>query len=353
MAEILGMGLSHYPGPLVPTDAWARMLSRNVELGRVTQAAFDDRTRWPKPMRDEWGNDEGKDAARVHSERLMAGYRKLRGELDAFKPDLVVIWGDDQYENFKQTCIPPFCVYIFDTLSCRPYGGGRRPFKTEDNAWGVPNDREMIVRGHRAGGRGLVQYLIDHDFDTAYAYSTSAPSGLAHSHNNTVLFLDYERGAFPYPVVPIHVNCYGSQLLETAGGAMGEGIKEISPPAPTPRRCFEFGRATARYFAGSPWRVALIASSSWSHASLTAKHGRLYPDLPADKKRLDELVNGGFRKWGEMSVAEIEDAGQNEMLNWICLAGAMAETGQKFQSIDYVESHLFNSSKCFGIFPCA
>jgi len=33
--------------------------------------------------------------------------------------------------------------------------------------------------------------------------------------------------------------------------------------------------------------------------------------------------------------------------------GAMAETGQKFQSIDYVESHLFNSSKCFGIFPCA
>ena len=353
MGEILGMGLSHYPGPVVPPEFWGRMLARNVEVGRIPQAVFDDKSRWPQLLRQEWGNDEGRAAAERHSERLMAGYRRLRAELDAFKPDFVVIWGDDQYENFKQSCIPPFCVYIFDQITCRPYSGGKRVFKTDRNAWGLPDDAEMVVKGHRAGARALVQYLIDHDFDTAYAYSTISPAGLAHSHNNTVLFLDHENGAFPYPVVPIHVNCYGSQLMKTAAGSQGEGIQEISPPAPTPRRCFELGRATARCFKESPWRVALIASSSWSHASLTAKHQRLYPDLPADRRRYDELVNGRFTTWGSIDPAEVEDAGQNEMLNWICLAGAMAETGQTFEPIDYIESHLFNSSKCFGLFPCA
>ena len=353
MAEILGMGLSHYPGPLVPPRHWAQMLSRNVEIGRVPKHVFEDRSRWPRPMLEEWGDDEGRSAAERHSQRLMEGYRRLRRELDAFRPDLVVIWGDDQYENFKRTCVPPFCVYIFDKLVCHPYGGGLRLFKTDENAWGVPKDKEMVVQGHRAGARALVQYLIEHDFDTSYAYSTSAPSGLAHSHNNTVLFLDYERGEFPYPVVPIHVNCYGSQLMDTAAGAVGEGIKEISPPAPTPRRCFELGRATVRCFASSPWRVALVASSSWSPASLTAKHDRLYPDLVADRKRYEELKSGGFKTWGEISAADVDNAGQNEMLNWICLAGAMAETGQSFEPVDYVESYLFNSSKCFGFFPSA
>ena len=33
-------------------------------------------------------------------------FRKIRRELDAFKPDFVLIWGDDQYENFREDCVP-------------------------------------------------------------------------------------------------------------------------------------------------------------------------------------------------------------------------------------------------------
>ena len=129
MAEILGMGLSHYPGPLVPAELWPRMLSRNVNIGRVPAEVFEDRDKWPAPMRAEWGTDDGVGAAREHAARLMSGYVRLREELDAFNPDLVLIWGDDQYENFKQDCVPAFSIYIFDEIISRPFGGGSRPFQ--------------------------------------------------------------------------------------------------------------------------------------------------------------------------------------------------------------------------------
>ena len=96
---------------------------------------------------------------------------------------------------------------------------------------------------------------------------------------NFIAQTDYELDGFPYPVIPFYVNCYGGQLLSTAAMVVNEGRPDISPPSPTPKRCFDLGRATAKFFADSPWRVALIASSSWSHGSLTAKHNRLYPDM--------------------------------------------------------------------------
>jgi hypothetical protein len=352
MAEILGIGLSHYPGLLVPPEQWSRMLRRNVDLGRVRPELFEDRSKWPREMLEEWSDDEGAAAAREHEQRLVAGYRELRERIDAFRPDLVVIWGDDQYENFRGECVPAFCVYLFDEITCRPYGGGRRPFQSTDSAYGMPLDATVTVRGHREAALGLCRHLLGSGFDLAYATETRSESGLAHSFNNTIVFLDRERRGFDYPVVPFHVNCYGNQLLRGARPDLtrGNGFN-VSPPAPSPRRCFDIGRATARYFAASPWRTVLIASSSWSHGSLTEKHGCLYPDLPADRRLHADLLDGGFARWRDLSLASLEEAGQHELLNWICLAGAMAEIGRKAEVVDYVESLLFNSSKCFAAFP--
>jgi hypothetical protein len=47
----------------------------------------------------------------------------------------------------------------------------------------------------------------------------------------------------------------------------------------------------------------------------------------------------------------MEAAGQHELLNWLCLAGAMAELGRSAEIVDYVESWVFNSNKCFAVFP--
>jgi hypothetical protein len=326
------------------------MLRRWVELGRIAPEVFENKAAWPQQMREEWGDDEGQAAASEHHTRLMSGYARLREELDAFRPDIVLIWGDDQYENFKRDCIPAFCVGIFDSVTSRPYGGGAVPFATKENVWGLPPDAELEVRCHYEGAAELTKHMIASSFDVAYSRTVRHTAGLAHSFNNTVMYLDYDRKGFPYPVIPFHVNCYGNQLIKTSASAVGEGANEISPPAPTPSRCFELGREVARFFAASPWRVALVASSSWSHASLTPKHGRLYPDLEADRLRLAELKSGGYRQWGAMSPVAIENAGQHEILNWVCLAGAMTQLGHELSHADLVESWIFNSSKCFASF---
>jgi hypothetical protein len=350
MAEILGIGLSHYPGPLVPGRFWARMLERNVKIGRVDPALFEDKTRWPSAMLAEWGDDEGAAAGEAHEERLLRGYERLREELDAFKPDVVLIFGDDQYENYKRECVPPMAIAIFDTVNCKPYQLGRGVFSTNENPWDAAPEDELPITGHRAAATQLYRELINAGFDPAYSLAFTHPHGLAHSFNNTVLFLDRKARSFPYPVIPMHINCYGNQLLSTASEAMAEKGDVVTLPPPTPSRCFEVGAAAARFFAQSPWRVAIVGSASFSHGSLTVKHGRLYPDLDADRARVDELSNGGWRGWAGLSPAAIENAGQHEILNWVCLAGAMSETNLQCEIVDYVESHLFNSSKCFAVF---
>jgi hypothetical protein len=120
MADILGVGMTHFPG-LVGTDvrggaSLARVLKHNQ---RIPEEKKDPRS-WPETMRQEFGEDEGFTAAIAHRQRLVAGFRKLRAEIDAFKPDFLVIWGDDQYENFQEDIIPPFCVLAWDDIACQP-----------------------------------------------------------------------------------------------------------------------------------------------------------------------------------------------------------------------------------------
>ncbi len=351
MGELLGLGFSHYPGPAVPAEYWPRHLRTQVERGRIPAEVYENRDLWPAPMIAEWGEDEGQAAATAHQKRLVDGLRLLRQELDAFNPDLVVMWGDDQYENFRKDCVPPFCIFIQDEMKAMPVSGLERgAFRTPVNVWGLPSETIINVKGHKQAATGLTRYLLSNGFDVSYALQTRHEKGLSHSFANGIIYLDFDQAGFNYPFIPFHVNCYGNQLMTTSANGVGEGTGELSPPAPSPQRCFEIGRATARYFKESPWRVALIASSSWSHGSLTPKHQRLYPDVEADRIHYAELTGGRLAEWAKIDLAQIEDAGEHEMLNWICLAGAMVESGQQPSYTDFVESYIFNSTKCFAVF---
>ena len=112
----------------------------------------------------------------------------------------------------------------------------------------------------------------------------------------------------------------------------------------------ELGAATARALKQSPWRVALIASSSWSHAFLTSRNNYLWPDIDSDRARFEELRAGNYDAWRQVTTSKIEAAGQQELLNWMCLAGATEELGRKAQVVDYIETYAFNSNKCLALF---
>jgi hypothetical protein len=300
---------------------------------------------WPVPMRAEWGDDEGITAFRAHRERVFSAFRTTRDEIIAWEPDLIVIWGDDQYENFREDVVPPFCVLAYDTLAFQPF----KRLRGRPNIWGEPEDKTFTWPGHPVAGRALASQLLEAGIDVSYAYRPLHGDGVAHAFANTLLYLDLDRRGFPYPILPVTVNCYGRDLIRNQGGG-SQHANEPDPPSPSPRRCFELGRATARFFRDSPWRVVLMASSSWSHAFLTEKTHFLYPDLEADRVLLEHLKAGDYATWRDLPLERLEASGQHEVLNWVCLAGAMSELGKKMELLDWVETWTFNAPKCLALF---
>jgi hypothetical protein len=360
MAEILGIGISHYP-PLSGHDqSMSGILCGRLRDPNVPAEAKDPRN-WPALMREEWGTDNGIASAAHHRTAMLTGLRKARAALDAFKPDLVLIWGDDQYENFKEDIIPSFCVLAYEDMEVHPWAhasqsamfaksdewGGGRP-----NCWNETAQTSVSLKLHREAAKHVASELINADFDVAYAYRPLHHPGLSHAFLNALLYLDYDRRGFPYPMVPFQINCYGSLVISYRGfiSQLADRGRPLDPPSPSPRRCFDLGAQVAHILKKSPWRVALVASSSWSHAFLVDKTWRMQPDIAADRVLYDAMIEGEYQVWRNYPLAKIAEAGQQEVLNWFALMGAMDALNYKCTWSDFVETYVFNSSKVTAVF---
>ncbi|MBW2426493.1 MAG: extradiol ring-cleavage dioxygenase [Deltaproteobacteria bacterium] len=352
MGEVIGLGVTHFPPYAWPDENMADSLGMILGAPGV-EARFKDPASWPAAMREEWGDDQALGRVAAHRDRMRQGFAQVRERLDDFAPDFVVIVGDDQYENFREDIVPPFCVFgLDDEFDLRPWQSGVGARRA--NMWGEPADFRYPLRGHRDAARTLVRGLIERGVDMPYAFELHHEESLGHAFANTVLFLDADRKGFDYPVVPFAVNAYGSSVLRSAGGLghlFGNGVEETSdvedPPAPSPWRCMEVGAKLAEAVCESPWRVALIASSSWSHAFLAKKNGYVWPDVEADRMMMDALREGDYDVWRARKLEDLEASGQHEILNWMVVVGAMEALGYRPTVHEWIETHVFNSTKAF------
>jgi len=341
MADVLALGISHYPPLSRPDDRMAGILVRMLENPDLP-VRLRTPDGWPVAMQEEWGNDQGTASAARHRTELVGWMERVRAALDEFQPDFVLIWGDDQYENFREDIIPPYCINAYEEFT----------FKTPPgNAWGE-TDKTWKLPGHRTAAKMLGTRLLEQGFDTAYSYKP-LHHPLGHAFTNAIFYLDYHRRGFPYPIVPFAVNCYGRKVVSQHGGVpvfdKSRPTAELDPPAPAPWRLFDLGAATARILLDSPYRVALLASSGWSHAFLTAKNHYLYPDTPADRQMYEHLRVGNYQAWRSYPGNAVEDSGQQEILNWMCLTGALSALDRKPTVTGFVDTWIFNSSKAFLI----
>ncbi|MEZ5262363.1 MAG: hypothetical protein R2755_11450 [Acidimicrobiales bacterium] len=345
MAELLLLGVTHYP-PLCGVDDDMAGIHRHLLADPAVPAEARDPANWPAAQLAEWGDDQGRAAAAGHRAALVAGFDRVRAELEAFQPDAVLVWGDDQYENFREDLIPPFALLAYDDLEAHPWANRRGA-----NAWGEPADAAFKVRGHPELARWLAAELLQDDIDLAYAYQPRHHPDLAHAFLNAVLFLDYHRRGFTWPVVAMPLNCYGRRVISAHGAWKPFGTPLVDdPPSPSPRRFMDVGAAVARALRRSPWRVALLASSSWSHAFLVDHTWRLRPDTEADRRLYEALCTGDLATWEQTSLAAVERAGQQEVLNWFCLVGAARELGGRPPAwATCVETQVFNSNKVFAV----
>ena len=106
MGEILGVGLTHYPGLIAPDEDKMYPLTRLLKSDKISEELKNPLT-WPEAMRAEYGEDDGVSSARKHRERLVQGFREQRAALDEFNPDVVLIWGDDRLRAPRRKRVHP------------------------------------------------------------------------------------------------------------------------------------------------------------------------------------------------------------------------------------------------------
>jgi hypothetical protein len=146
MGEVLGLGLTHFPPLGWPDEAMDRALQFALADPNVPDAVKGGEG-WPDGMREEFDRDRLA-AAADHRAALVAGCDRVRAALDEFAPDVVVIWGDDQYELFREDVVPAFCVVAAESLTFSPWRGSTGA--VIPNIWEEDVDTQFELRGHAA-----------------------------------------------------------------------------------------------------------------------------------------------------------------------------------------------------------
>ena len=207
----------------------------------------------------------------------IAGMRELGKILDDTKPDVILFLGSDHLETFSIGCVPTFAIVA----------GNRAMAEFAGRQFDLPIHREMA--------ESLLYQLVDAGFDLAY--SEDAVLG----HTFAVPF-EFVIGGRDIPVVPIHTNVY-------------------MPPLPSPKRCAALGRELARFIASRPERVCIIASGGMSHYPGTWKYPQ--PEFEFDRWVIQELEKGNADAVLDLTPAQLDAAGNTELLPWAIMLGAI------------------------------
>jgi protocatechuate 4,5-dioxygenase beta chain len=264
-------------------------------------------------------------------EERVAKYDRTVQALDVLKvllhelaPDVVVVVGDDQFENFDFSNYPALSVFVGDTFA-----------GPENRHRGQPESYHH-VKGHPGLAVGILTGLMQRGFDPAFSMSDSNPAkGMCHAIMRPLHFFD----AYELPVVPILVNAY-------------------YPPPISAARCYQIGRAVREAIDEYPedLRVVAIGSGGMWH---TPGRPSSYLDEEFDGAMLDFLVKGDIKGMADHfdgytvpAGDESQDVsagtpgmtgmpgmagpqiGTREICNWIC-AAAMVD-GRPHEVVDYI-----------------
>src|SRR5438445_91773 len=92
---------------------------------------------------------------------------------------------------------------------------------------------------------------------------------------------------------------------------------------PTPRRCYDGGRALGEILRARPERVAVMASGGMSHFPGTDRYAS--PELDYDRQVLETFKAGRGRELAATTGEELDKVGNIELRTWATLLGAVGE----------------------------
>ena len=279
MANIVGgIATSHAPQLLMPALQWSDLPTR---------------TKLPRRAKPDVANDLT-DAAKIEKEkRCWDAIGKLRDQLTAWKPDLIFIMGDDQHENILDDNMPPFTMFIGEEVDA-----------TQGFKYLGVSPLDQMTRYKVADGvaRRILENLMDNGFDPGWSTKTRDEAGLGHAFGRPLKFLS--DGSVP--IIPLMVNTY-------------------YPPAPSAKRCLQFGKALRKAIDSIPenLRVVVVSSGGLVHTVI---------DEDLDREFLGALERHDEAYMAAMP-AELLIEGTSEIRNWIMASGVM---GYGAEVVDYV-----------------
>lgn len=316
---VLGLALAHTP----------QLHTRPQQWGERIEADRRNRALWFRGRAYDWDGlaalrgGEGLAAQAAPAERearharANAALARLADAWREARPDVAVIFGNDQHELIVEDLMPAFTVFWGKEVQNLP--------STEDQARRKPPGIHLAHHGHApaqalthpgepALGRWLIERACADGFDVAQSqwlreadqrisFSTGMPHAFGFVYRNVM-------GDQVSPHVPVIINTF------------------YPPNQPGAARCLAFGRSLGRAIAGWPseLRVAVIGSGGLSHFVV---------DEAFDRGFLDALARADHEALARHPETWFQ-SGTSECKNWIAAAGALEAARLEAKVIDYV-----------------
>jgi protocatechuate 4,5-dioxygenase beta chain len=243
-----------------------------------------------------------------HARRVQDGFQALRAQLEAAKPDAVIIIGDDQNELFSGALIPSFAIY-----------SGAEAEGTYSISWigEKPQDNWIKLPCSPAVAKVALAGLVERGFDFGHVEKLvplARPElGIGHAFTRISRVMRLVESGIP--VVPIFTNAY-------------------HPPLPSAARCYALGQALRDIFANRPERIAVFGSGGLSHDPRGPRAG--WVDEPLDRWVLERIARGEGAQLRNLFTTDSATlrGGTGEIRNWVAVAGAY--DGRRGTVVDYI-----------------
>ena len=316
MAEIvLGIGTSHSPVLSIDYRDFPGLAAR--DRGNPYVKDFDGLVQ----AKAAWiGRELTAEVTSRRHQAAQAGIATLGAVLAEAAPDALVVIGDDQNEWFSTDGQPALCIYWGEQVENLPPPVEKMHPVLRSGYWGFYGDganRTFPVDGPLA--RHLIERLThEHEFDVAHIRKQPRHSPFGHAWNFVHQRLMGERIV---PIVPILLNTY------------------YPPNQPTPRRCYQLGRALRDAVASWPSaaRIGIMASGGLSHFVV---------DETLDRHVLDILARDDAAAIAALPADQLE-SGNSEIRNWIAATGALRHLQMKV--VDYLPYYRSEAGTGLGV----
>jgi 3-O-methylgallate 3,4-dioxygenase len=312
MAQLVyGFGSSHSPQLSMPAEAW-HLRGENDKRNRGligtdgVVSGYEDLMNRRDDLAEVAKEIQPDVFERRHSEnqRNIAAISEALYRID---PDVLIMVGDDQQEYLRDDNMPAMCIYYGDEVTVKGRNAGQDLGAGTGSMIGyAAEDRTVPIASGL--GQHLIEYLVESEFDVGRSSFLDETRGRMQGGIGHAFGYVYHRlmTGKVIPTVPIMLNTY------------------YPPNQPTPKRCYDLGRAIRGAVEAWPEkkRVAILASGGLSHFVV---------DEDLDNAAMNGLKNKDIVALSALPRNKL-NSGNSEIRNWIVIGGATEHLDLKYMN---------------------